>query len=208
MASRAREAHYCGMKNFAELLRLITNLIRIGTIDQIDVAQARVRVKSGENLTGWLPWITQRAGTTKNWNPPTLGEQVVLLSPSGDLSQALILSSLYSDENPAPQNSADLYHVVMPDGTFLTYNHVEHSLLIEVLGNTQLHITGNTEIKIDGDATVNIGGKAAITAGGETTVDAQKIRLNGGAGVVTGAHICMYTGTPHSDCSSTVHAGK
>lgn len=196
------------MKNFAELLRLITNLIRIGTIDQIDVEQTRVRVKSGENLTGWLPWITARAGTTKNWNPPTLGEQVVLLSPCGDLSQALVLGSLNSDENPAPQNSADLYHVAMPDGTHLTYNHVEHNLLIEVLGNTSLHITGKTEINIDGDAVVNIGGKAAIKAEGETTVDAPAIRLNGGAGVVTGAHICAYTGTPHSDCSSKVFAGK
>lgn len=196
------------MKNFAELLRLITNLIRIGTIEEIDVELARVRIKSGENLTGWLPWFAGRAGTTKDWNPPTIGEQIVLLSPSGDLAQAIVLGSLYSEQNPAPQNSADLYHVAMPDGTFLTYNHVEHSLLIEVLGNTALHITGNTQITIDGDATVDIGGTAAITAGGETTVDAPAIRLNGGAGVVTGAHICMYTGTPHSDCSSVVFAGK
>lgn len=196
------------MNKFAELLRLITNLIRIGTIDQIDVDQVRVRVRSGDNLTGWLPWITARAGTTKNWNPPTLGEQIILLSPSGDLSQALVLGSLNSDENPAPKNSADLYHAAMPDGTFLTYNHVEHSLLIEVLGITQLHITGNTQITIDGDATVNIGGKAAITSSGETTVDAPAIRLNGGAGVVTGQHICMFTGTPHSDCSTKVFASK
>lgn len=196
------------MKTFAELLRLITNLIRIGTIEEIDIEQARVRIKSGENLTGWLPWITSRAGTTKNWNPPTVGEQIILLSPSGDLAQAFVLGSLNSDENPAPKNSADLYHVAMPDGTFLTYNHVEHLLLIDVLGNTQLKITGNTQIHIDGDATVNIDGTAAITVGGEATIDAQKIKLNGGAGVVTGAHICMYTGTPHSDCSSTVLAGK
>ena len=196
------------MKTFAELLRLITNLIRIGTIEKIDVELARVRIKSGENLTGWLPWITQRAGSTKDWNPPTLGEQIVLLSPFGDLAQAIVLGSLYSDENPAPKNSTDLYHITMPDGTFLTYNHIEHLLLVEVLGNTQLHITGNTQITIDGDATVNIGGKAEITAGGEATVDAQAIRLNGGAGVVTGAHICAYTGTPHSDCSKKVFAGK
>lgn len=173
------EAHHSGMKNFAELLRLITNLIRIGTIEQIDVDQARVRVKSGENITGWLPWLTRRAGATKDWNPPTIGEQIILLSPSGDLAQAIVLGSLYSDENPAPKNSNDLYHLVMPDGSFLTYNHIEHSLLIEVLGISELHITGNTKIIIDSDAHINItgnlnaeiSGSTAIKSGGNLTLE-------------------------------------
>lgn len=196
------------MNTFAELKRLITNVIRLGTIEEIDLETARVRIRSGDNLTGWLPWITRRAGTTKDWNPPTIGEQIVLLSPCGDLAQAIALGSINSDANPAPQTSADLYHVTMPDGTFLTYNHAEHSLQIEVLGTTQLRITGATQITIEGDADINVDGKAAVTCGGEATVDASAIRLNGGAGVVTGEHMCMYTGTPHSDCSKKVFAGK
>ncbi len=170
MASRTRGAHHDGMKNFAELLRLITNLIRIGTIETIDAEHARVRVKSGENLTGWLPWITGRAGTTKDWNPPTIGEQIVLLSPSGDLAQAIVLGSLNSDEHPAPKNSGDCYHHVMPDGTFLTYNHVAHSLLIEVLGNTRLHISGTTTITVDSDSIINIGGNLKANVSGTAAI--------------------------------------
>ena len=57
--------------NLVELLRLIHNLIRLGTIAEVDHARARVRVQSGELLTNWLPWIEARAGTTRDWDPPT-----------------------------------------------------------------------------------------------------------------------------------------
>jgi phage baseplate assembly protein V len=38
--------------------------------------------------TNWLSIGHARMGLVKDWNPPSVGEQVVLLSPSGDLSQA------------------------------------------------------------------------------------------------------------------------
>jgi phage baseplate assembly protein V len=158
------------MNNTAEILRLISNLIRIGTVEEVDVDAVCVRVKSGDNLTGWIHWISTRAGTTKIWNPPTIGEQVVLLSPSGDLAQALVLCSLNSDQHPAPKNSADLYHVVMPDGSSLTYNHVEHQLQLEVLGDTHVHISGATAITIDGDATIAVGGDLSATVTGKTSL--------------------------------------
>lgn len=37
---------------------------------------------------------------------------------------------------------------------------------------------------------------------------ANLITMNGGKGVVQGDCICVYTGKPHSDLSSTVKAGK
>lgn len=49
---------------------------------------------------------------------------------------------------------------------------------------------------------------AKLEAAGNVDVNGSSINLNGGAGVVTGAHICAYTGAPHSDCSATVNAGK
>lgn len=47
-----------------------------------------------------------------------------------------------------------------------------------------------------------------VNAATECTVDAPKIKLNGGAPIVTTAHICAYTGNPHLDGSSTCSAGK
>lgn len=97
------------MNNVAELLRLIHNLIRTGTIAEVDHAAARVRVKSGALLTDWLPWIESRAGTSRSWNPPTVGEQVMLFSPGGDPAAGLVLTGLFSNAHPTPANSADLW---------------------------------------------------------------------------------------------------
>ena len=43
----------------------------------------------------------QRAGADREWDPPTIGEQVVLLSPSGNLAQGVVLTGLFSDLIPA-----------------------------------------------------------------------------------------------------------
>lgn len=173
-----------GMTNLADLLRLLHNLIRLGTIAEVDPAAARVRVQSGENLTDWRPWLSARAGDSSEWSPPSVGEQVLLLSPSGDLAQAIVLTGIYSDANPAPADSADLWCRTFPDGTHIQYDHSSRALSIDAAGDV------------------------ALTAAGTVTVDAAKVQHNGGQGVVTGAHICHFTGTPHGDCSSTVTAGK
>ena len=64
----------------AELQRKLDNIIRFGVIAEVNHATARARVKSGDILTEFLPFITFRAGTTKTWSPPTVGEQCVMLS--------------------------------------------------------------------------------------------------------------------------------
>lgn len=172
------------MKNAAEILRLLNNLIRIGTIEEIDHKAARVRVTSGDNLTGWLPWRAARAGASTTWDPPTKGEQVVLLSPSGDLSQAIVFESIYSDDNPAPSDSENLWLKKFPDGTEVRYDHGEKKLRIDGAKDLQIEVAGSATIK------------------------AKTIALNDGRGVVTGAHICAYTGSPHAHCSMTVMAGE
>ncbi|EPD2580528.1 phage baseplate assembly protein V, partial [Yersinia enterocolitica] len=36
-----------------EILRLLRNLIRIGTVAEVDLDQALCRVATGDNTTGW-----------------------------------------------------------------------------------------------------------------------------------------------------------
>ncbi|AEK62829.1 site-specific recombinase [Collimonas fungivorans Ter331] len=81
----------------SELLRLILNLIRFGTIANINHDTQRVRVKVGENTTTWRPWITLRAGDAQTWFPPSLGEQVIALSPEGDFANTAIRIICVSD---------------------------------------------------------------------------------------------------------------
>ena len=46
--------------------RRIESIIRFGLIAEVDYAQAKARVKCGEILTDFIPFITMRSGTTKN----------------------------------------------------------------------------------------------------------------------------------------------
>lgn len=186
------------MNTLAECFRLINNIIRIGTIAEVDVTRARVRVQAGDNLTGWRPWLSARAGTTLDWDPPTVDEQVILVSPAGDLAQSVVLTGLFAGNAPAA--SEDLWRRVFPDGTQMSYDHAKKELVADFVGKVN--------VNINGDATVNIGGNATTAVGGICKVNAQKIHHNDGTGVVTGAHKCLVTGTPHLDFSSTVTAGK
>ena len=77
------------MNSLAELARLIENLIRLGTVAEVQVEPPRVRVKTGNVTTAWRPWFALRAGEDREWDPPTVGEQVILFSPSGNLAQGV-----------------------------------------------------------------------------------------------------------------------
>ncbi|MYL22540.1 phage baseplate assembly protein V [Halomonas alkaliantarctica] len=141
------------MTNAAELLRLIHNLIRMGTIAEVDHASARCRVQTGELITARLPWIEARSGTTRTWNPPTLGEQVVVFSPGGDPTAAVVLTGLYRTQHPAPSDSADLWHAVMPDGAVIEYDHAASHLRAELPGSAE--ITAPAGLVIHADTTIN-----------------------------------------------------
>jgi phage baseplate assembly protein V len=114
--------------DLAYLSRLIENLIRVGTISEVDHAQARCRVISGGLRTGWLPWFSQRTGNTRDWDPPTIGEQCLILSPSGEVGAGMVLVGLYCNAHNAPSNNPDEQVREYPDGARISYNHVTGAL--------------------------------------------------------------------------------
>lgn len=118
-----------------ELQRQLANLIRVGVIDELDEANARVKVKVAGLLTDWIPWGTSRAGSTRFVSMPSLGEQVVLFSPYGDTSQGVVGFSLYQDQHPAPSNSKHAEVTVYPDGSVIEYNSETNTLTVTVSGS-------------------------------------------------------------------------
>ena len=40
-----------------ELDRRISNLIQVGTVSEADYSNAKLKVKIGEIITDWLPWL-------------------------------------------------------------------------------------------------------------------------------------------------------
>lgn len=104
----------------AELTRRIDNLLRIGTV--AEVMGDLCRVKTGELLTQFRPFLTRRAGSAKTSWRPTVGEQVMLLSLSGDLANAYILPAIYSDDNPSPDDHDQRHRCIYPDGAVIEYD--------------------------------------------------------------------------------------
>ncbi|MBN3083348.1 phage baseplate assembly protein V, partial [Pectobacterium polaris] len=104
-----------------EIQRLLRNMIRVGVVTHVNTADALCRVQTGGMTTGWLNWLTRRAGRSRDWWAPSIGEQVLILSIGGELDTAFVLPGIYSDDNPAPSASADALHISFPDGAIVEY---------------------------------------------------------------------------------------
>lgn len=196
-------------KQITELLRCLKNMIRVGKVSEWSDDHKRIKVKFGNNETPFIKWFSVCAGDVAEYRLPSIGEQAVLLNVGGgdNSSTSMALIGIPSDQFPLPTNNPDEILRVYPDGTRVCYDKKKHKLDVRVAGEANIQVDKDGKVKVDGNATVNVGGKTAVTSVGNATVDAPKILLNGGEGVVTGAHKCMVTGLPHGDCSKTVMAG-
>ncbi|HCA3526892.1 TPA: phage baseplate assembly protein V [Klebsiella quasipneumoniae] len=131
----------------AELIRLLENITRTGTVTEIDEKNARVRVQSGGLETTWLRWNAQRAGAFKVWLPPSIGEQVWFLCLGGNTDVAFIGGSLYSDDNQAPGASRNEMIVTAPDGARFRYNATAGAL--QVTGIKTAAIEASVKVTLD-----------------------------------------------------------
>lgn len=113
-----------------EIQRLLRNMNRVGVVTHVNTADALCRVQTGEMTTGWLNWLTRRAGRSRDWWAPSIGEQVLILSIGGELDTAFVLPGIYSDANPAPSVSADALHISFPDGAVIVYEPATGALTV------------------------------------------------------------------------------
>lgn len=148
LRSRTRNATISAMNNFAALSRMLENLIRFGVIAAVQMDPPRVQVKTGSLTTAWLPWLALRAGADREWDPPTVDEQVILFSPSGQLANGVVITGLPSDHIPANGNRAGLHRRTYADGAVIEYDSVEHHLsaILPDSGTTSLVSKGGINI--------------------------------------------------------------
>lgn len=149
--------------NITDLARLLENLIRFGTIEAVQMKPPRVKVKTGTLTTTWLPWLTLRAGDDRDWDPPTVGEQVILLSPSGVLAQGVAITGLYSDHLPANGEREGLRRRTYRDGAVIEYDSVAHHLRATLPGTVELTATGNISLTSGANITLTADGNVAIS---------------------------------------------
>jgi phage baseplate assembly protein V len=136
-----------------EIERRMSNIVRPGTVLEADYANARVKVQCGGNQTAWIPWVTSRAGADRTWHAPEVGEQVLVLAPSGDLAQGYVLpGGVYKNDYPANADSAEISRTNYKDGATIEYDREAH--------------TYNVHIPHDGKATIKVNNKAALEVHG------------------------------------------
>lgn len=142
----------------SELERRLANVVRHGTVAEVDVARG-VRLRLGGTdaepfLGPWVPY-GQAAGALKVHTPPSVGQQMTVFSPAGDFRQGTALPMAWSTENPSPSGATD-ENVV----TF---------------GGVTMKLTGEAvEIAIGG-VKVTISGTGLAIDGGEITHNGHKI---------------------------------
>lgn len=109
------------LASIQELARALRNMIRTGIIVETDPDTGRCRVQTGGIKTDWLQWLTHRAGRSRTWWAPSMGEQVLILAVGGELDTAFVLPGISSDDYPAPSASSDGWLVEFPDGAVIGY---------------------------------------------------------------------------------------
>ena len=134
----------------SDIQQRLAKLINVGTVEEVDYEQAKVRIRMGEWLSAKLPWLTGQAAHDMTWQAPEVGEQVLVLAPSGDTAQGVILGSLYSRKDThhsqsqvlsdktedqslitriaelTPETSADVQRTRYKDGALVQYDRANH----------------------------------------------------------------------------------
>jgi phage baseplate assembly protein V len=165
------------------------NLVRLGTVSQLDLAAARCRVQSGEITTDWIPWLVPRAGNTIEWSAPAEGEQVLVLCPDGDTTGAVAMRGVYSDSFAAPASEQHRHLVRFPDGTELDYDDQAHALKVTLAVGGTAEITAPGGVTVHADVVIN--GDVQVNG----TVTASEDVLANGISLVEHVHGGVDSGT-------------
>ncbi|OJW73027.1 MAG: hypothetical protein BGO57_13195 [Sphingomonadales bacterium 63-6] len=159
-----------------------SQILRVGTIAGVDLTTGLCEVEFGDPeegpvSTALIQWGVIRAGETIVWSPPSLGEQVLLFCPDGDIAQAIPFGALYSDSFPAPGNGAREF-IRFGDGAEIGYDPEAHHYDITLPAGATARIEADGGVSIKGD--VSIEGKLDVSGNIATEAD---LSVQGGADV-------------------------
>lgn len=185
-----------------DLIRRIENLVRAGTVAEVDLVGTRCRVQSGHLTTNWLNWYSIRAGAVRRWSPPTVGEQCIVLSPGGDTAGGLVIYGFSSDANPASGDQASVDSTTYSDGAVISYDQASHTLTATLPAGGSAEIVAPQQIKLSSQHIVL--DAPMIEATGMLTVKGLLTFLAGMAGQASptgpsGAAAMQITGTIKAD---------
>lgn len=182
----------------AETQRRLHNIATIGTVTHIDADSALMRLSVGDNATDWLSIPAIAAGQISVWRCPSVGEQYLLVSPSGELANAIPVISLYSDNHPSPSTDPNEIRIRYNDTDFCSIDVINSQLTMHiseitnqaatsiVLDTPTATVTGNLQVNGGIQVKGDINCDSAITAADEVTAGGIKLTKHTHGGVKSG----------------------
>ncbi|WP_164852762.1 phage baseplate assembly protein V [Novosphingobium umbonatum] len=159
----------------------VSTLIRLGIIASVTLSPPRCTVQFGDPdaddgaiTSPPVRWLNLRSGDTRHWSPPTVGEEVVLLCPDGQIGNGVVLGGL-SNNNFPPAGTTVAELVTYKDGAKIGYDPVGHLLTAILPEGGTVQIAASGGVTIDGPLQVD----GPITASEDIT----------GAGISLSSHV-------------------
>lgn len=150
-----------------ETERRLANLAQIGVVAEVELgATPKAKVRMGEFVTGWLRMGTRRAGDASESWAYSVGEEVLVISTSGDFAQGVIICAIANAQNPAAAEEG-AYKIGFPGDVVLEISggvvFIDAPGGAVINGDTQItgdvQITGMVdvtgEVEVSGDVTGN-----------------------------------------------------
>jgi phage baseplate assembly protein V len=177
------------MADPTDIQRLIGDLAREGVVESVDLAAGTARVQFADELTtGDIPWLSSRAGDTRIWSPPSIGEQVLVIAPEADAARGIIIGSLSSDARPHPASDTKTLADFV-DGALIGYDPVTHALTAYLPAGATVNIVAPGGLQFEGDLTVdgNIRSTGKVAADDDVLAGGKSLKTHVHKGVQAGA---------------------
>ncbi|MBV6287490.1 phage baseplate assembly protein V [Pseudomonas aegrilactucae] len=175
--------------------RMLASLVMPCSVVGVDLAAAMVRVSDGAGWTSaWVRWHSQAAGKARHWRAPSMGEQGVLISPSGEPAQGTFVPGLYGNAGAQPDNRDHVEVWRFDDGGSLVYDWQAKTYAIDLPSGSVTTKVGGSTVVVTDDAITVLTGSVTIT--GAITLNGD-VQLNGAlrvAGDINGGGKIIDTG--------------
>ncbi|EHU2507816.1 phage baseplate assembly protein V [Acinetobacter baumannii] len=164
----------------ADINRRLENLIRFGTIKTVNPSKPipLVTVDLDDIVTPEIRFFNARSGNDSTWDPPSLEEEVMVISPCGEIGPtSVVFYGLYNNDHPTPSDDLNKKIRVFADGCVIAYDVAAHHLSAILPSGGKAIVTANGGITVNGNTTINgnlqVNGSTAMT--GNNTVGGSQL---------------------------------
>lgn len=86
----------------------INNMMREASVLEVDPAKGTAVVDAHGIITKGIPWL-QQAGDIVDWDPPSVGQRMVMFSPNGDIGRGFLLPGGYTESVGQPYSEGAMF---------------------------------------------------------------------------------------------------